>query len=133
MSSMDKIRNAIIQRRIMEPNNIQGAEKGGSNIWFYKDLTIDTFHKAVSRSGKSLKLTPTEYTLFETLLHHIGKLCTREDLLRIVWGITEPVRTRTVDVHISRLRRKLHLERDLCTIPRRGYLLLPSAGTPGLP
>ena len=117
----------------MEPNNIQGAEKGSSNIWFYKDLTIDTFHKAVSRSGKSLKLTPTEYTLFETLLHHIGKLCTREDLLRIVWGITEPVRTRTVDVHISRLRLKLHLERDLCTIPRRGYLLLPSAGTPGLP
>lgn len=91
----------------------------------YKDLYIDTRTKRVFRQGQEVHLTCTEYRLLLVLLGNVGRVFSREELLRRVWGITVPVRTRTVDIHIARLRRKLGLREEIRAVMRRGYALHP--------
>ena len=62
----------------------------------------------------------TGYLLL-VLLGNVGRVFSREELLRRVWGITVPVRTRTVDIHIARLRRKLGLREEIRAVMRKGY------------
>lgn len=91
----------------------------------YKDLYIDTRAKRVFRQGQEVHLTCTEYRLFLVLVGNVGRVFSREELLRRVWGITVPVRTRTVDIHIARLRRKLGLREEIRAVMRKGYALRP--------
>lgn len=91
----------------------------------YKDLYIDTRTKRVFRQGQEVHLTYTEYRLLLVLLGNVGRVFSREELLRRVWGITVPVRTRTVDIHIARLRRKLGLREEIRAVMRKGYALRP--------
>ena len=93
----------------------------------YKDLYIDTRTKRVFRQGQEVHLTCTEYRLLLVLLGNVGRVFSREELLRRVWGITVPVRTRTVDIHIARLRRKLGLREEIRAVMRKGYALRPPA------
>ena len=91
----------------------------------YKNLYIDTRTKRVFRQGQEVHLTCTEYRLLLVLLGNVGRVVSREELLRRVWGITVPVRTRTVDIHIARLRRKLGLREEIRAVMRKGYALRP--------
>ena len=91
----------------------------------YKDLYIDTRTKRVFRQGQEGHLTCTESRLLLVLLGNVGRVFSREELLRRVWGITVPVRTRTVDIHIARLRRKLGLREEIRAVMRKGYALRP--------
>ena len=79
---------------------------------------------AVFSIVQGIHLTTTEYQLFITLLDHSGYICSRNFLLASAWNITVPIQTRTVDVHIAKLRKKLDLgPDDLKTVTRQGYAL----------
>ncbi|SFF10240.1 two-component system, OmpR family, phosphate regulon response regulator PhoB [Sulfitobacter brevis] len=73
----------------------------------FEDITLDPERHRVSRNAHELKLGPTEYRLLVTLLEKPGRVFSRDQLLDHVWGRDIYVDTRTVDVHIARLRKAL--------------------------
>ncbi len=80
--------------------------------------------KTVTVDGKPIYLTKTELQLLEFFLEHPEQLFTREELLENIWGTDHNETTRTVDVYISRLRKKLGEKgKYLKTLPRLGYKL----------
>ena len=64
-----------------------------------------------------------EFDLLTAFLQHPGIVLTREDLLQRVWGDEFIGETRTVDVHVASLRKKLNLNRELATVYKIGYRL----------
>ena len=92
----------------------------------YEDITLDPETHRVTRSGSEIKLGPTEFRLLSTLMEKPGRVWSREQLLDRVWGRDIYVDTRTVDVHIGRLRKSLtHTGGDdpLRTVRGAGYAL----------
>lgn len=92
----------------------------------YEDIVLDSETHRVSRSDKALKLGPTEFRLLSTFMEKPGRVWSREQLLDRVWGRDIYVDTRTVDVHIGRLRKALtvHGGTDpLRTVRGAGYAL----------
>ncbi|TCP40989.1 phosphate regulon transcriptional regulator PhoB [Rhodovulum marinum] len=73
----------------------------------FEDIVLDSETHKVFRSGKPLKLGPTEFRLLSTFMEKPGRVWSREQLLDRVWGRDIYVDTRTVDVHIGRLRKAL--------------------------
>ncbi|MGO9230024.1 MAG: winged helix-turn-helix domain-containing protein [Bryobacteraceae bacterium] len=75
----------------------------------YQDarLTIDFSNRAVTLDSQSIPLTAKEYLLLSFLAAHYGEIFTRTDLLLAIWGYGSQIRTRTLDVHLARLRKKL--------------------------
>jgi two-component system phosphate regulon response regulator PhoB len=73
----------------------------------YDDIVLDSESHRVSRAGETLKLGPTEFRLLSTFMEKPGRVWSREQLLDRVWGRDIHVDTRTVDVHIGRLRKAL--------------------------
>lgn len=90
-------------------------------------IVINTESETIRVDGELIKMTPKDYKVALCLLKNIGKMLSREYLLREVWGIDAPLNTRTVDVHVSRVRRSLNLvpENGYCikTIYQHGYRL----------
>ncbi len=85
--------------------------------------------KTVTVDGKPIYLTKTELQLLEFFLEHPEQLFTREELLENIWGADHNETTRTVDVYISRLRKKLGEKgKYLKTLPRLGYKLTREQG-----
>ena len=92
----------------------------------YEDIILDAETFKVSRSEKPIKLGPTEFRLLSTFMEKPGRVWTRDKLLDRVWGRDIYVDTRTVDVHIGRLRKALcqHGGKDpLRTVRGAGYSL----------
>ncbi|AUC55528.1 MAG: phosphate regulon transcriptional regulator PhoB [Sagittula sp.] len=92
----------------------------------YEDIVLDSETHRVTRNGKPLKLGPTEFRLLTTFMEKPGRVWSREQLLDRVWGRDIYVDTRTVDVHIGRLRKALsqHGGQDpLRTVRGAGYAL----------
>ncbi len=73
----------------------------------YKDLLIDKNKKKASVKGKRLDLTPKEFDLLLLLASNPGKTFSREELLRIIWGLTFAGYEHTITAHINRLRIKI--------------------------
>ncbi len=93
-------------------------------------LTIDPGIHTVSVGGKALALTPKEFDLLRALVEARGRVLSREFLLDRVWGYSRAseIESRTVDVHVRRLRVKLGLEgRRVLTVKSVGYRLDPGA------
>ena len=84
---------------------------------------------------RDIHLTKKEAQILDLLERNAGETVSKKLLLEHVWGYREGVRTRTLDVHISRLRNKLaHLpEIRILTITGLGYLMEPSSQAPELP
>ena len=100
------------------------AVSGGLLEW--GDIRLDAETHRVSRGEKPLKLGPTEFRLLATLMERPGRVFSREQLLDRVWGRDIYVDTRTVDVHIGRLRKALMVHGDddpLRTVRGAGYSL----------
>ena len=92
----------------------------------YEDITLDPETHRVHRDGNLLKLGPTEFRLLTTFMEKPGRVWSREQLLDRVWGRDIYVDTRTVDVHVGRLRKALcvHGGGDpLRTVRGAGYAL----------
>jgi len=85
---------------------------------------IDLERHAVEVDGEEVKLTAKEFLLLQYLLEHRGRVLSRDLLLTDVWGYQYTGGTRTVDVHIRRLREKLPFLSDaIVTIKQFGYRL----------
>ena len=74
----------------------------------FEDITMDLVEKKVFRGESYVHLGPTEFRLLKTLMENPGKVFSREYLLKTVWGDNIYVESRTVDVHIRRLRKSLN-------------------------
>ena len=107
----------------------QTAEKRGKNdkVVEIAPYTLDFNAQQLLVSGEKIDLTPKEFALAGYLLSNIGQLIRREQLLQDIWGYGSDVQTRTIDIHISRLRKKLSLTEDsgwkLTSIYHQGYRL----------
>jgi len=90
-------------------------------------LTIDDSSYTVTANGRPIDLTYTEFELLKYMVAHEGRVLTREQLLSDVWGYDYFGGTRTVDVHIRRLRAKLgtRLEHYIQTVRNVGYRFSP--------
>jgi DNA-binding response OmpR family regulator len=82
---------------------------------FYRDahLTLDFAIKSATLDCKPLLLTRKEYDLLELLVSYAGVIIPRAEVLMRVWGYSTEIRTRTLDVHIRHLRRKLGAYADV--------------------
>jgi DNA-binding response OmpR family regulator len=89
---------------------------------------MDSDQHVVSSDGRAVTLTAKEFLLLEYLLQHRGRVLSRDVLLNDVWGYRYTGGTRTVDVHVRRLREKLPLlTAALVTVKQFGYKLLDRA------
>ena len=88
-----------------------------------KDLEIHLSEHKVTRNGQTVSLKPMEYDLLVLLAKNKNVAFTREQMLYEVWGSNYLGETRTIDVHIGQLRRKLDLSDVIKTIPKIGYRL----------
>jgi DNA-binding response OmpR family regulator len=88
------------------------------------DLTIDHASHTATVRDRRLDLTPTEFNLLNHLAAHQGRVFTRTQLLRDVWGYDSNYHPRTVDVHVQRLRSKLGAESEslIDTVRGVGYM-----------
>jgi DNA-binding response OmpR family regulator len=92
-----------------------------------REIVLRRDSREVSVSGTSVELTSKEFDLLACFLEHPGIVLSRERLLDLVWGMTYPGGTRTVDVHVAQLRRKLGDPEGIRTVRGAGYKLIPAS------
>ena len=96
---------------------------------FYRDehLSVDFGQQRAVLDSRALTLTRKEYDLLSLLVQHAGEIIPREALLMRVWGYGSEIRTRTLDVHVRRLRKKLggYADQYIETIFGIGYRFQP--------
>ncbi|MEP6976546.1 MAG: response regulator transcription factor [Thermoleophilia bacterium] len=93
------------------------------------DLTVDSGRREVRVVEEEIQLAPKEFDLLWELLDHRGLVLTRDQLLERVWGYTFAGDTRTVDVHVRQLRRKLGDASPIVTVWGVGYKVGPARET----
>jgi DNA-binding response OmpR family regulator len=98
-------------------------------IYQFGDIDVDFKRRSVLKRGEEVELTRAEYNLLAYLVQHPGHCMTREMILNSVWGYDSCPNTRTVDVHVVRLRKKLESDRSarrhFRTVHGVGYRFLP--------
>lgn len=110
------LRVAAVLRRLQAPSVAAGSALTAGPI------SIDTSAHRVTVDGEELDLTVTEYRLLLTLVERRGRVQSRPQLLQTVWDAQPDIQTRTVDMHVQRLRAKLGEAGDLIeTIRGVGY------------
>ena len=91
------------------------------------DLSIDFAARTVHRAGVAIALRPKEFDLLAALVRHRGRVLSRGELLREVWGYTSGTQSRTVETHLAALRERLgddpQTPRYIVTVRRAGYRL----------
>jgi two-component system, OmpR family, alkaline phosphatase synthesis response regulator PhoP len=116
---------AILRRS--SPAKRQPEEK----ILRHGDLLIDAGRREVRVGREEVQLAPKEFDLLWELLDHKGLVLTRDQLLERVWGYTFAGDTRTVDVHVRQLRRKLGDASPIVTVWGVGYKVAPARESVG--
>ena len=98
-----------------------------SDVLTLGPIEIDIKHHQAKVNGEEVKLTNKDMELATFVIANMGKILSRDYLLKSVWGLGSDISTRTVDVHISRIRRKLGISPEmgycLKTIYQHGYRL----------
>ena len=87
------------------------------------DLELNLSEHRVRKNGKEIPLTPMEFDLLAVLAKNRNVAISRENLISLVWGDNYLGETRTVDVHVAQLRKKLGLHDRIKTVPKVGYRL----------
>jgi two-component system alkaline phosphatase synthesis response regulator PhoP len=104
---------------------VRRSASPGSRVFRFGSLEINTEGRTVNRDGQPVNLTPKEFELLALLVSHPRRVFGRETLLEKVWGYDYAGETRTVDVHIQRLRQKIETNprepRFLLTVRNIGY------------
>jgi DNA-binding response OmpR family regulator len=94
----------------------------------FGEVVVDPATHGVTRAGAPVTLRPKEYELLRALLRRAGRVATRGELLREVWGYQDCVVSRTLDTHVGELRRKLEQDpanpRHILTVRKTGYRLV---------
>jgi len=94
-----------------------------NRILHFKDITVDLDNRSVTAGNEEIRLQPLEFDLLSILVKYKNRTILRERLLNEIWGTDFFGGSRTVDVHISQLRKKLNLHDELKTIAKIGYRL----------
>lgn len=97
-------------------------QKENSSFTF-GETTVDFEARKVFVRGNETELSPQEFALLEVLVRNANIALSREKLLELAWGYDYMGDTRTVDVHIQRLRKKLSMEQAIRTVYKMGYRL----------
>jgi DNA-binding response OmpR family regulator len=112
-------------RRATRGAPASGSSASPGQTVVYGSIVMDTGQHTVTANGNSVTLTAKEFVLLDYFLKHRGRVLSRDVLLTDVWGYRYTGGTRTVDVHIRRLREKLPpLAVSLVTVKQFGYKLL---------
>jgi len=113
------IKNLILRIKNILSNTISNEE----GIITFSDLSLDLDKMRVTISGKKIILTQKEYDILLLLVKSPGKVFTRDELLNSIWGHDMIVTDRTIDVHITKLRKKITLNTKsyIHTSHGRGY------------
>jgi DNA-binding response OmpR family regulator len=102
-----------------------GATDASSDTIRFGDVTVDVAARTVTRAGSPCTLTPKAFELLLALVARGGRVATRQELLKEVWGYGAFVLSRTVDSHVAELRRKLEEDparpRHIVTVWKVGY------------
>lgn len=94
-----------------------------NNVLRYKYLTVDVAKRTVSQSGEPVKLQPLEFDLLVRFLKFKNCTLSRDRLLNEVWGFDFAGGTRTVDIHVAHLRKKLGQSLNIVAVTKLGYRL----------
>ena len=89
------------------------------------DIVLDVQGREVAVGGEAVELTAKEFELLQCLMENPGIVLSRDTLLDRAWGTTYPGGTRTVDVHVGQLRRKLDRPALIRTVRGAGYKAVP--------
>ncbi len=95
--------------------------KADAEFFEFDGIRIEFKSRRVFKDGKEVDLKPKEFDLLEALVNNRNLALSREKLLRLVWEFDYEGDTRTVDVHIQRLRRKLGIAERIQTVYKTGY------------
>ncbi|MFJ9543079.1 response regulator transcription factor [Streptomyces sp. NPDC101225] len=113
---------ALLRRVPRQP----AEEAGAAGALAFQDVTLDPRTRAVTRGGRRLELTRTEYLLLEYLMRHPGRVLGRRQILQDVWGFDFEPSSNTLDVYVMYLRRKTEAggePRLVQTVRGHGYTL----------
>ncbi|NEW04832.1 response regulator transcription factor [Paenibacillus sp. SYP-B3998] len=99
----------------------QPIEESGPSVLQFKNIAIIVEERQVKKDGDIIELTPKEFDLLMKFYQYRGKIFSRTELLDFVWGYEYAGDTRTVDIHIQRLRKKLDLNDIIATVFGVGY------------
>jgi two-component system, OmpR family, response regulator MprA len=116
-------------RALLRRSSYAAAASGGpsaDHTLAFADLRMDVTTREVTRSGRPVELTRTEYTLLELFLTHPRQVLTREQILKAVWGFDFEPSSNSLDVYVMYLRRKTEaggLPRLVHTVRGVGYVL----------
>ena len=108
---------------IARVENVWRRTKKNDAVFTIKDCVIDLSMRTVYKNGERVDLALQEYNLLEALVLNRNFALSREKLLQLAWGYDYSGDTRTVDVHIQRLRKKLGLYEEIATVYKYGYRL----------
>ncbi len=95
--------------------------KSDVNFFEFDDIRIEFDNRRVYKCGKEIPFKPREFDLLEVLINNRNLALSREKLLRLVWEYDFEGDTRTVDVHIQRIRKKLGISERIQTVYKTGY------------
>ena len=97
-------------------------------IFRFADVMVDVGRRKITRAGEAVKVTPAEYNLLLYFLKNVDRALARDAILNAAWGYDFYPKTRTVDAHVARIRRKLEPNpaepRHFLTIHGVGYRFL---------
>jgi two-component system KDP operon response regulator KdpE len=120
--------NELLARiRVALRHAARTADDSATSVFRQGDLEVDLGRRRVTVAGKETHLTPIEYRLLATLVKHAGKVLTRQQLLKEVWGKPYEEQAHYLHVYMGHLRRKIEVDpaqpRHLLTEPGVGYRL----------
>ncbi|MFI3205803.1 MAG: response regulator transcription factor [Clostridia bacterium] len=93
------------------------------NILRYDYIELDVAKHLAKLNEKYISLTPKEFELTAFFIKNIDIVITRDRLISSIWGYEFQGQSRTVDIHVQQIRKKLNLTGKLVTIPKLGYRL----------
>ena len=93
----------------------------GSEVIQIRDVMIDVEKRKVTKNGQEVILQPMDFDCLMTFWKYKNRVISREQILNTLWGVDFAGETRTVDVHVGNLRRKLDFADIIITVPRVGY------------
>jgi DNA-binding response OmpR family regulator len=103
----------------------QSSETESPSVFNFGDVVVNATARTITKRGRAVALTPREFDLLHMFVRRPGAVLSRDALLRDVWGASPDVMTRTVDIHVGELRRKLEKDpsapRHFVTVRKAGY------------
>ncbi|MEJ2310116.1 MAG: response regulator [Gammaproteobacteria bacterium] len=120
---------ARIRAVLRRPQQQQSEEEDASHLYSFGDFQMDTKAQRLLKSGQEIDLTTGEFTLLETLVQHPNRVLSRDQLVDLIKGYDRSPFDRSIDVRVTRLRRKIEEDPShpvfIRTVWGKGYLFTP--------